>query len=311
MELADSKLKQVSWENKIPKIRPGQYADGIPFNDINYLGFKMLLKPNHFVSRKSLQDFGKIVKGPSAEFKVPFDMSRFTEAPVKVREVLFLDTHDNRLYNNAFILRRRIEYEDGFPTAVPEIVFKFRHADLQKAAETDVRPVIRGDFEIKFKAQVLPLKNQLGGTRLLYSHNMQCPRDHVGKNEVTDFDTLIEVLPVLKTLRKEPGEKIELVNQVYIEEVLLDIGSFDFGGGMSAKANVGIWRTRGDHHPLIAEFAYQVKIADRKDIKPKLMQKAEDFFVALQHSAKNWISLNATKTAIVYNLMGNATKSAE
>jgi hypothetical protein len=62
----------------------------------------------------------------------------------RVREVLFVDTADFRLYNNAFILRRRIPYQDGFPVGEPEIVFKFRHPDIQKAAETDVRPQIQG-----------------------------------------------------------------------------------------------------------------------------------------------------------------------
>ena len=61
----------------------------------------------------------------------------------QIREVLFLDTADYRLYNHAFILRRRIRYEDGFPAGDPEIVFKFRHPDLQKAAELDVRPEYR------------------------------------------------------------------------------------------------------------------------------------------------------------------------
>jgi hypothetical protein len=41
----------------------------------------------------------------------------------------------------------------------PEIVFKFRHPDIQVAAETDVRPHILGDYRVKFKCQALPLKD--------------------------------------------------------------------------------------------------------------------------------------------------------
>jgi hypothetical protein len=55
--------------------------------------------------------------------------------------VLFLDTPDFLLYNHSFILRRRIPYRDGFPVGDPEIVFKFRHPEIQKAAE--VPPSIR------------------------------------------------------------------------------------------------------------------------------------------------------------------------
>ena len=65
-----------------------------------------------------------------------FDTAAGQGARPAIREVMFLDTEDFRLYNNAFILRRRIRFEDGFPASDPEVVFKFRHPDQQKAAET-------------------------------------------------------------------------------------------------------------------------------------------------------------------------------
>jgi len=42
----------------------------------------------------------------------------------QIREVVFLDTADFRLYRAGFILRRRIAHQDGFPIGEPEIVFK-------------------------------------------------------------------------------------------------------------------------------------------------------------------------------------------
>lgn len=87
----------------------------------------------------------------------------------------------------------------------------------------------------------------------------------------------------------------------------------DFGEGVTCKANVGIWRTRGEHRPLIGEFAYQVKFSDRRELgsKREAMKRAEDFFIALQYSAKDWIALNATKTGVVYRLLGNPPKANE
>ena len=41
------------------------------------------------------------------------------------------------------------------------------------------------------------------------------------------------------------------------------------------------------------------------------MQRAEKFFIALQYAAKDYISLKATKTGIVYQLLGNAPNSHE
>jgi ABC-type uncharacterized transport system permease subunit len=41
------------------------------------------------------------------------------------------------------------------------------------------------------------------------------------------------------------------------------------------------------------------------------MQRAERFFLALQYAAKDWIALNATKTGVVYRLLGNAPTTHE
>ena len=242
-----------------------------------------------------------------------FSTKGFQKFPLKIREVLFIDTADFRLYNNAFILRRRIPYRDGFPVGDPEIVFKFRHPDIQAAAETDVRPQIRGDHRVKFKCQALPLKDRLGGIRLLFSHNVQFPRSAMGygTGDVLAVDKMIEVFPVLARIRKQPGERISLVNETIIEEVLQDIGLLDFGEGMLAKTNIAIWRTRGEHRPLIGEFAFQVRFRDRKQLAQPALKRMEAFFLALQFAAKDWIALNATKTGVVYRLLGNPPRAHE
>ena len=85
-----------------------------------------------------------------------------------------------------------------------------------------MRPHILGDYRVKFKAQALPLKDQLGGIRMLYSHNVQFPRSHVGAGNVFNFATLTKFLPALDRLKQSPRETIGLVNHVIVEEVLQD-----------------------------------------------------------------------------------------
>jgi hypothetical protein len=302
-----------SWVGRVPQIKPGKYADGMPFHQVEYLCCKLILRPNRFTSRQSLFDFGKVMRKPGEEHGVGFTTKGFQEAPLKIREVLFIDTSDFRLYNNAFILRRRIPYQDGFPIGDPELVFKFRHPDIQRAAETDVRPNILGDHRVKFKCQALPLKENLGGVRLLFSHNVQFPRSALGviSDDVANMDFMVKVFPALAGVKKAPGEKLRLVSNTIIEEVLQDIGLLDFGQGIKAKANVALWRTRGEHRPLIGEFAFQVKFKDRKELGREAMQRFEAFFLALQFAAADYINLNATKTATVYRLLGNPPKSHE
>jgi hypothetical protein len=228
-----------------------------------------------------------------------------------VREVVFLDTPDFRLYNHAFILRRRIAYDDGFPVGDPEIVFKFRHPNLQTAAALDVRPHIPGRYRIKFKAEALPLRDRIGGVRLLYSHNCEFGLSQGHGENRTAMSTLSRVFPALSVLKPAEGEKVSLVNEAIVEEVLLDLGSLDFGKGVVAKANVALWRTRGEHRPLVGEFAYQCKFEKREDVHVKARKRCERFFIALQQAARDWISLGTTKTGTVYRLNGNAPQSHE
>jgi len=316
--VAKSKLLKLepvspSWVGRVPQLRPGQYADGMPIHIPEYLCCKLILRPNKFVSRQSFFDFGKAFKEPAKEHGVKYSLAGFDQQAVKIREVLFIDTEDFRLYNNAFILRRRIPYKDGFPIGDPEIVFKFRHPDLQIAAETDVRPHILGDHRVKFKAQAMPLKEKLGGVRMLFSHNVQFLRSAIGmgKENISDMDQLIALLPALAKIRKEPNERIRLVSNTIIEEVLKDIGMLDFGDGLTCKANVAIWRTRGEHRPLIGEFAYQFRFKDRNKLSKDALRRGEAFFITLQYSAEEYIALNCTKTATVYRLLGNPPKSHE
>jgi len=297
---------------RVLDLKPGKYADGMPLHEVQYLQCKLILRPNHFTSRKSLFDFVKVMRRPATEHGVDFSMGAFVNAPLKIREVLFVDTTDFRLYNNAFILRRRIPYEDGFPAGDPEIVFKFRHSDIQQAAETDVRPQIYGDYRIKFKCEALPLKDQLGGIRLLFSHNVQFPLSHVREDgDRLSMETLTRVFPVLARLKADPNERVELVSETIVEEVLQDIGVIDFGDGMAAKTNVALWRARGDHRPLIGEFAFQFKFNRQEELREAGIKKAKAFFVSLQEEAKDWIALGATKTGVVYRLHGNPPKAHE
>ena len=297
---------------QVPDIIPGKYADGMPYNQVKYVECKLILRPNHFTSRQSFFDFAKLMKRPARETGVGFSTGEFINAPLQIREVLFLDTPDFRFYNNAFILRRRIPYQDGFPVGDPEIVFKFRHPDIQKCASTDVRPDVPGDYRIKFKAEVLPLKDELGGMRMLYSHNVELSLNSLGHEEDrTSLAALTQIFPPLAALKKHANEKVELVSDTIVEEVLQDIGTLDFGDGVSATCNVALWRARGDHRPLIGEFGFQLKIGRNGKLNDRAIKRAEAFFLALQDEARDWIALGATKTAVVYRLKGNPPKAHE
>ncbi len=116
---------------------------------------------------------------------------------------------------------------------------------------------------------------------------------------------LTRVLPALASVLKTDADRVELVNQTIVEEVLQDLGTLDFGKGMEAKFNVSLWRERGMHRPLSGEFAFQVKFKTVDELHEKALARAARLFVALQQIGRKYVLLGATKTGIVYALKGN------
>ena len=296
---------------RVPELKKGKYSDGHPLDELQYLEAKIILKGERFTSVDTFRQLARLVKRAAKDADVGFSRKGFKDARPRTREVLFLDTADFRLYNNAFILRRRQDYVDGFAVGDPEIVFKFRHPDLQKAAELDVRPSIAGEYRIKFKAEALPLKDRVGGLRNLYSHNVEFPLSAVHEGDRTSLPVLLRILPALQKLQTSETDRIELVNATAVEEVLQDIGMLDFGKGIGAKADVSVWRTRGDQRQLVGEFAFQIKAERRSALHAIAMKRAEQFFVSLQYAAQDWLALGTTKTGAVYRLKGNPPNAHE
>jgi hypothetical protein len=287
------------------------YADGTPLDSVTYLEAKLILKPERFTSVQSFRNFGNIVKKTAKKVGVGFIADPDSERRPEIREITFGDTFDFRLYNNAFILRRRICYVDGFPVGDPEIVLKYRHPDEQKATLMDVRPNIAGKYRIKFKAEALPLKDEIGGYRILYSHNCQFGLSQIHDADKASIKTLVKIFPAIAALKKDDGEHISLVNGGIVEEILLPLGQLDFGKGQVGKCDIGLWRTRGEHKPLVGEFAFQVQFPSRESVAEKSKKLAAQFYVTLQQEVKDWLALGVTKTAMVYRLQGNEPQSHE
>ncbi len=111
--------------------------------------------------------------------------------------------------------------------------------------------------------------------------------------------TLARVFPLLASLKKSDDEKVGLVNEGIVEEVLMELGELDFAKGVMAHCNVALWRTRGEHATggrvcLPANFSRQEDVAE----KPKKL--SEQFFISLQQDVQDWLVLGVTKTAMVY-----------
>ena len=291
-------------------LKKGQYSDGSPLDEVHYLESKIILKPDRFTSAKVFLEFGELIQGACRKCGVAFSRKGVVLKP-QLREVLFLDTADFTLYKNAFILRRRILYQDGFPVGDPEIVFKFRHPDIQTAAEMDVRPDFAGDYRIKFKAEGLPLHDRVGGCRLLFSHNAQFGLSQMPEAALSSISALARTLPALRALKAPGAERVGIVNDTIVEEVQQNLGSLDLGAGIVAEANVALWRERSAQRPICAEFSFEAKFKRGDALHDKTMDRVKQLFVDVQQSARDWLYLGTTKTGLVYRLKGGHAANQE
>ncbi len=269
-----------------------------PHDPIQYREYKIILQPEHFQTAQAFVDFWKIVRHTARKFDVKAKEAE-NAFQSHVREVLFFDTSEFALYKNHFIVRLRTHYKDGWPQGIPELTVKFRHPDFAAAAAVDVRPATPGGLaKIKFKEEILPLKESLGGTRSIFSHNcvLAMPRERLNM-AVHD---LTASFPALKRVEADTDSPVQLVNDRAVDEVQVDVGELHFGGGLVGKTTVAVWRLRKYEQAFCGEFAFQCRFESENALHKENLKRAEDFYKTLQADAFEWVSLGTTKTALVY-----------
>ncbi len=280
---------------------------GHPLDDVHYREYKLILRPDRFTTRQGFADYAQVVRRAAKAAAVPVTgLDRAIRH--RVREVLFYDTERFDLYNNSFILRTRRLYDDGWPHPEHELTFKYRHRDVDVAAAVDVRPTIACDSEIRFKEELLPLRDRIGGIRSLFSHNSIL---HSPAMTMAALRDIARVFPALGAIAVKGTTKIDLVNRTAVEEVFADMGQLHFGHGLKAKITLALWRDRGSQQPLVAEFGYQMKFARYNKLHHKQLHRSEDLLKRVQLVAKDWVWTGTTKTAIVYGLGGRRPKNHE
>ncbi len=274
--------------------------ENTPHDDIHYREFKIILQPRHFTSPESFESFWKIVRHTARKCGVKAEEAS-DGFDNQVREVLFFDTQEFDLYRNHFIVRLRTFYKHGWPHGIPELTVKFRHPDFATAAAVDVRPFTPGGMaRIKFKEELLPLRESLGGIRSIYSHNcvLAMPREEINM-AVGD---LTRSFPAIESAKANSSSEVSLVNDFAVEEVQANIGVLDFGHGLTGKTTIAVWRDRKHERPLCGEFAFQCKFDKKESLPKESTERAEEFYRTLQMEAYEWVSLGTTKTAMIYGL---------
>jgi hypothetical protein len=272
----------------------------LPEDVIHYREYKILLQPDRFTSKRGFLEFWEDVTRTIGELGLKVDMDKHAFHS-QVREVLFYDTPEFDLYNHHFILRKRTFYDEGWPRDDHELTLKFRHPDLKAAAAVDVRTRLGGHDEIKFKHEILLERDHLGGMRSVYSHGcvLTSPKIELDRG----IEDITRAFPALEAIDISPRVKMELVNNIAVEEVQNTFGMIHFHHHFKGKATVAIWRHRALEKSLAGEFAFQCKFDRVEAVSKESLELSEEFYRRLQLDCAEWVKLGTTKTAMVYGLV--------
>jgi hypothetical protein len=266
---------------------------------VHYREYKILLQPDRFTSKRDFLEFWEDASKTIRKLGLKVDKDRHA-FDSQVREVLFYDTPGFDLFNHHFILRKRTFYDQGWPRPGHELTFKYRDPDLAAAAAVDVRPQLGGHEEIKFKEEVLLERDRLGGMRKVYSHGcvLLSPKIELDRG----IEDIARAFPTLKRIDISPRTKLELVNNVAVEEVQNTMGMIHFHHHFKGKVTIAIWRSRALEKSLSGEFAFQCKFDHLQDVNQEAIELSEEFYKKVQLDCAEWIKLGTTKTAMVYGL---------
>jgi hypothetical protein len=274
---------------------------------IHFREYKLLLKPERFADEDGFHKFYKHAHRIAKHLGAHMEKSEKHEA--HMREVVFYDTPHFKLYNDGFILRKRTFFKRGHPEPYFELTIRFRHPDPRITASVDMRPLLPCIHTIKFKEEILQLKDKVGGFRTLYANG--CELDTPNVILTQRFEIISQVFPALQRVRSaNPKATMGTVNDITVDETLVHLGELDFGREQ-CKASVAVWRNRSTGRDMIAEFGYQLKFEGLPALHRKPRELSEAFFKAIQTECAEWVALGTTKTAMVYGLGRQAVKHNE
>jgi len=268
-------------------------------SEIQSREYKLLLKPERFADEDDFHKFYKHIHQVAKGIGVHLEKSEKHEP--HMREVVFYDTPHFKLYTDGFILRKRTFFKKGHPEPNFELTIRYRHPEAKVAAAVDMHPLLPCIHTVEFKEEILQLKDQPAGMRMLYAND--CKLDTPNVILTQRFETISQVFPALRRVHSaNPKATMGIVNDVTVDETLVHLGEIDFGGKAQCKPSVVTWRNRSTDRDMIAEFGYQLRFEGLASLQRKPRELSEQFFKTIQLECAAWVALGTTKTAMVYGM---------
>ena len=155
------------------------------------------------------------------------------------------------------MLRKRI-----FPardhSAHQALAFKFRHPHCRTTDSVDPSPAAGNSLHSQVQGAASTVVARHRGIRRIFWHGCKI----VGPCELDNVPyARLGRLPALRHrgIKPDPDARLKAVNDLIIDERLLEIGTLNFAGGVSAKALISLWRVEPGQGVLTGELSFRIK----------------------------------------------------
>jgi hypothetical protein len=263
---------------------------------VTHREFKLLLKPEKFMTRRMLLEFNELLARSAKALGVDYEPVESPDSQLRI--VQFYDTQGEDLRKNKLIFRIRQIRQGGWPDESWELTFKCRAPDYEKAAGFNTDTIMTKLQKKKFKEELIR-GDSPGTMQSIFSNNVIVEYPEVLPE--VPMSRLAHALPHLATLGLDPNATLSVVKGAKVFELQSTLGTLSFGHGVAANASIAVWArpVTDKFEPLIAEFGFSTKpVADEHN--EKAQRRADEFFKALQIPLKDYLSDGTTKTALIY-----------
>lgn len=252
---------------------------------VNSKEYKVLLDPSRFASNPQsaasslLQDLGTRLnqlgfdKTVSGSFKAGDS-----------DQVAYYDTPGSCLFqNNGYSLRTRQGADN-------DVQFKFRHADEELSAFTDVSGAGK-NVSSKLETDISP-------NNLVYSNSTN--QDPAANGAPTTVSAVIAQFPGASVFSSAGSQSVVAVNGLNIRQQEYTGPSSDIGAS-KAKFTLSLWYVGNNSAPDLVELSFKVKADDSSYFTTPVLQRSQTLMRAIS-TLNSWTqSPSSNKTAWVYN----------
>ena len=263
---------------------------------VTHREFKLLLKPEKFLTRRMLLEFNELLERSAKTLGIPYDPVESPDSQLRI--VQFYDTQAEDLRKNKLIFRIRQIRQGGWPDESWELTFKCRAPEYEKAAGFNTDTILTKLQKKKFKEELIR-GDEPGTMKSIYSNNVIVEYPEIQPD--FPISRLAHALPHLATLGLDPDSKLSIVKGAKVFELQCTLGTLTFGHATAANATLAVWArpVPDKFEPLVAEFGFSTHVrADEHH--EKAQARADEFFKALQVPLKDYLSDGTTKTALIY-----------